>query len=133
MQKNRLSISSSIKNLKYHLILAISCMGIILSLTLAFADGSIYSDSSELSNSLNTPFNDSIVSSSNGAGEVVARYGNSTYRPAVIKISDQQLYMWFCLGDGYGDEIYFASSTNSGQSWISTTEVMRSCLLEMTI
>lgn len=92
----------------------------------ALADGSIFPDQPERSNPLNTSFNYTITSSLNGAGEVLARANNYTYRPAVVKITDQQVYMWYCAGDGHGDGIFFASSSNSGQLWSDHGEVIRS-------
>lgn len=110
-----------------HVLLSIFGSAVLLLMPgTAFADGAIYPDAPEVSNPLNAAFNFTITSSANGAGEVVARTGNYTYRPAVVKVSDQQLYMWFCSGDGHGDGIYFASSSNAGQTWSSSVEVVRS-------
>ena len=107
---------------------AISCLVVLLSPGAALADGAIYPDSPELSNPLNTAFNYTITSSLNGAQEVYARPGTYAYRPAIIRISDQQLYMWECSGDGHGDGIFFLESSDSGNDWTNYGEVIRSSM-----
>ena len=128
--RGRMKILSGaiLKFQKLSIAVALPGLLLVLAPNIAYADGSIYPDSPELSNPLNTAFNYTVASSLNGAQEVYARPGTYAYRPAIIKISDQQLYMWECSSDGHGDGIFFLKSSDSGKSWTDYGEVVRSSM-----